>query len=215
MNFRNNFRRGWERDGAALCVYYQVDLISIKTHGECVVDIWGGFADRECERRWREDTLQIIFSTSKVGWQIEAPIITELCTSQLWLSGSRCDLRCYACRSRASQILRQNIFVLAGVRKAWKGEYNSRDGVSTYGVYFKTYTINECECYIKLQSGLACLDGKISYEDACDHERMARYIEESIIRRTDLKKRGIGQFFKEEIADKHGKCMNEDSSMTD
>ncbi|ETN84304.1 hypothetical protein NECAME_06937 [Necator americanus] len=76
-------------------------------------------------------------------------------------------------------------------------------------------------------SGLACLDGKISYEDACDHERMAKFIEESkpiwepgkavgyhalsygwlvdqIIRRTDAKKRGIGQFFKEEIADKHG-----------
>ncbi|PIO76533.1 hypothetical protein TELCIR_01405 [Teladorsagia circumcincta] len=61
--------------------------------GQCVVDIWGGFADRESERRWREDTLQIIFSTSK--------------------------------------------------------------------------------------SGLACLDGKISYEDAADPDRMAKFIEDS------------------------------------
>ncbi|PIO54057.1 hypothetical protein TELCIR_24588, partial [Teladorsagia circumcincta] len=64
-----------------------------RLEGQCVVDIWGGFADRESERRWREDTLQIIFSISK--------------------------------------------------------------------------------------SGLACLDGKISYEDAADPDRMAKFIEDS------------------------------------
>ncbi|KHJ92068.1 hypothetical protein OESDEN_08051 [Oesophagostomum dentatum] len=31
------------------------------------------------------------------------------------------------------------------------------------------------------------------------------WLVDQIIRRTDVKKRGIGQFFKEEIADKHGR----------
>ncbi|KAK6735173.1 hypothetical protein RB195_018388 [Necator americanus] len=176
--FRSNFRRGWERDGAALCVYYQ---------GECVVDIWGGFADRESERRWREDTLQIIFSTSKA--------VGAICVAML----------------------------------VDRGRLKYSDKISSFWPEFakqgkENITV---EMVLAHTSGLACLDGKISYEDACDHERMAKFIEESkpiwepgkavgyhalsygwlvdqIIRRTDAKKRGIGQFFKEEIADKHG-----------
>ncbi|CAJ0607301.1 unnamed protein product [Cylicocyclus nassatus] len=176
--FRNNFRRGWERDGAALCVYYQ---------GECVVDIWGGFADRESERRWREDTLQIIFSTSKV--------VGAICVAML----------------------------------VDRGRLKYSDKISSFWPAFAKHGKENItvEMVLSHTSGLACLDGKISYEDACDHERMARYIEESkptwepgkavgyhalsygwlvdqIIRRTDVKRRGIGQFFKEEIADKHG-----------
>jgi len=42
--------------GAAVCVYL---------HGRPVVDLWGGLADREAGRWWREDTLQIVFSTTK------------------------------------------------------------------------------------------------------------------------------------------------------
>jgi len=33
--------------------------------GECVVDIWGGLADRRSGAPWREDTLQLIFSGTK------------------------------------------------------------------------------------------------------------------------------------------------------
>nr|CDJ88897.1 Beta-lactamase-related domain containing protein [Haemonchus contortus] len=176
--FRNNFRRGWERDGAALCVYYQ---------GQCVVDIWGGFADRESERRWREDTLQIIFSTSKA--------VGAICVAMLVDRG----------RLRYSD--KMSLF--------WpEFAKNGKENITV-------------EMILTHTSGLAYLDGKISYEDAADPERMAKLIEDSrpiwepgkdvgyhalsygwlidqIIRRTDEKKRGIGQFFKEEIADKHG-----------
>ncbi|KAE9421391.1 hypothetical protein Angca_007293, partial [Angiostrongylus cantonensis] len=186
--YRNNFRRGWERDGAALCVYYQ---------GECVIDIWGGFADRESERRWREDTLQIIFSTSKA--------IGAICIAML----------------------------------VDRGRLKYSDKISSFWSQFAKHGKENItvEMVLAHTSGLACLDGKISYEDATDPEKMAKFIEESvapngviflqrptwepgkavgyhalsygwlvdqIIRRTDIKHRGIGQFFKEEIADKHG-----------
>ncbi|KAK6047760.1 beta-lactamase, partial [Cooperia oncophora] len=176
--FTEQLRRGWERDGAALCVYYQ---------GQCVVDIWGGFADRESERRWREDTLQIIFSTSKA--------VGAICVAML----------------------------------VDRGHLRYSDKISSFWPEFakngkENITV---EMILTHTSGLACLDGKISYEDAADPERMAKFIEDSkpiwepgkavgyhalsygwlidqIIRRSDHKKRGIGQFFKEEIADKHG-----------
>jgi CubicO group peptidase (beta-lactamase class C family) len=42
--------------GAAVCVYHR---------GRPVVDLWGGYADREEGRRWQRDTLQLVFSTTK------------------------------------------------------------------------------------------------------------------------------------------------------
>ena len=32
---------------------------------ELLVDLWGGFSDRRANRRWQQDTLQLIFSGSK------------------------------------------------------------------------------------------------------------------------------------------------------
>jgi hypothetical protein len=42
--------------GAALAVY---------RHGECVVDLWGGHADRARTRPWQRDTLVNLWSTTK------------------------------------------------------------------------------------------------------------------------------------------------------
>lgn len=42
--------------GAAVCVFHR---------GRSVVDLWGGFADRELGREWQRDTLQLVFSTTK------------------------------------------------------------------------------------------------------------------------------------------------------
>jgi CubicO group peptidase (beta-lactamase class C family) len=42
--------------GAAVCVYH---------HGRPVVDLWGGLADRDLARPWQQDTLQLVFSTTK------------------------------------------------------------------------------------------------------------------------------------------------------
>ncbi|MEZ5323309.1 MAG: serine hydrolase domain-containing protein [Microthrixaceae bacterium] len=42
--------------GAAVCVYHR---------GRPVVDIWGGYADRERGHHWERDTVQLVFSTTK------------------------------------------------------------------------------------------------------------------------------------------------------
>ncbi|XP_038078941.1 beta-lactamase domain-containing protein 2-like [Patiria miniata] len=56
--FRENFKNGVEYPtaGSALSVYYK---------GSKVVDIWGGYADSEAGRPWKEDTLTIAFSATK------------------------------------------------------------------------------------------------------------------------------------------------------
>ena len=70
MNVDGLVERGWggvreafvanfdERDevGAAVCVYLD---------GRKVVDLWGGVADRVSGRRWAEDTLVTVFSSTK------------------------------------------------------------------------------------------------------------------------------------------------------
>jgi CubicO group peptidase (beta-lactamase class C family) len=53
--FRDNFAHHGDI-GAAVCVYH---------HGRPVVDLWGGSADLDTGRPWAEDTLQLVFSTTK------------------------------------------------------------------------------------------------------------------------------------------------------
>lgn len=53
--FRANFAEHGDI-GAAVCVYHR---------GQPVVDLWGGDADREAGRSWEEDTIQLVFSTTK------------------------------------------------------------------------------------------------------------------------------------------------------
>lgn len=53
--FVHNFRSRGEL-GAAICIYYR---------GKKVVDLWGGYKDRQNQRPWEEDTMVPIFSSSK------------------------------------------------------------------------------------------------------------------------------------------------------
>ncbi|PIK56468.1 putative beta-lactamase domain-containing protein 2 [Apostichopus japonicus] len=56
--FRKNFELGWDKSegGSAFAVYYK---------GEKVVDLWAGYADQEAKLLWKEDTLSLMFSTTK------------------------------------------------------------------------------------------------------------------------------------------------------
>lgn len=54
--FRRNFGQGEEREGAAFSVYYK---------GREVVNLWGGYADKESGRKWTENTKSVMFSASK------------------------------------------------------------------------------------------------------------------------------------------------------
>lgn len=53
--FEENFVKRKEV-GASCCVYYK---------GEKVVDLWGGFRDKAKKQYWEEDTVAIVFSTTK------------------------------------------------------------------------------------------------------------------------------------------------------
>ena len=53
--FAENFKRRGEL-GAACCIYY---------HGEKVVDLWGGVRNKATGEPWEEDTMVLVFSTTK------------------------------------------------------------------------------------------------------------------------------------------------------
>lgn len=50
--------------------------VAVHIDGEPVLDLWGGLADVAAERPWEEDTLALVFSTTK-GW-------TAVCALLLW-----------------------------------------------------------------------------------------------------------------------------------
>ncbi len=55
---REEYARLWDgiEVGSSFCVYHQ---------GEKVVDLWGGYTDREMTREWQADTLVNVYSTTK------------------------------------------------------------------------------------------------------------------------------------------------------
>jgi CubicO group peptidase (beta-lactamase class C family) len=60
--FEQNFDEGLEV-GAAFAAYH---------HGELVVDLWGGVADRKTGRAWARDTIALLFSTTKGATAVAA-----------------------------------------------------------------------------------------------------------------------------------------------
>lgn len=68
---REVFERNFTEDvevGASFCVLH---------HGEPVVDLWGGYLNRDCTRPWQEDSLVNLYSTTKglasvaIAWAME------------------------------------------------------------------------------------------------------------------------------------------------
>ena len=53
--FARNFAE-YKEVGAACCVY---------VNGRPVVDIWGGVADVATDRRWEQDTIVLVYSSTK------------------------------------------------------------------------------------------------------------------------------------------------------
>src|SRR2546423_9001992 len=65
--FAENFEQHGEV-GAAFAAY---------VHGRPVVDIWGGIADIDAGTSWREDTLQLVYSTTKGATAICANLLAQ------------------------------------------------------------------------------------------------------------------------------------------
>lgn len=89
---RKNFLDGWEREGAAVAVYYK---------GELVVDLYGGYADASALRKWTPDTRTVVFSATKVQ-QTKTLVINQI----LVPSGCRFPMRRDARRQRPSGLQR-------------------------------------------------------------------------------------------------------------
>ena len=66
--FRANFDGNPGEVGAACCVY---------VGGRPVVDLWGGLADRDANRAWREDTVALAASTTKGATAICAHLLAQ------------------------------------------------------------------------------------------------------------------------------------------
>jgi CubicO group peptidase (beta-lactamase class C family) len=68
--FAANFERegDYQELGAALCVYRD---------GECIVDLWGGFADAARSRPWEADTLVNVWSTTKGAAALAVALLVD------------------------------------------------------------------------------------------------------------------------------------------
>ncbi|KAJ1355526.1 NHP2-like protein 1 [Parelaphostrongylus tenuis] len=66
--FQQNFLDGWEAEGASLTVFVK---------GRKVVDVWGGYADKHADRKWKQDTLSVVFSTTKAVAAICIAILAD------------------------------------------------------------------------------------------------------------------------------------------
>ncbi|CAG9529838.1 unnamed protein product [Cercopithifilaria johnstoni] len=175
--FHNNFIQRWESEGAAFAVYFK---------GEKVVDLWGGYADSTSHRKWKSDTMTLLFSGTK----------------------SICAI-CFAMLVDRGLIDYKDL-----VTKHWP-EFGQNDK--------ENITI---EMLLSHQGGLAYVDNVIEESDIRDWRRMSKIFEDQkpnwilgkevgyhaltfgwlvdqLIRRVDLKKRSLSQFFKEEIAEPH------------
>ncbi|EYC11829.1 hypothetical protein Y032_0049g1800 [Ancylostoma ceylanicum] len=176
--FRKNFHDGWEREGAAIAVYHK---------GELIVDLQGGYADKSAGRKWTSDTRTVVFSTTKA--------VGALCVAML----------------------------------VDRGHIAYEDKMCAYWPEFAQHGKENItiDWLMSHRAGLAALDEPISREDAKDFEKMAYvlakqkpnwepgtksgyhaitygWIVDQIVRRADPKRRSVGQFFKEEVADKYG-----------
>ncbi|VDO09681.1 unnamed protein product, partial [Haemonchus placei] len=176
--FEQNFIDGWESEGASFAVYVK---------GQKVVDLWGGYADKQAARIWKENTISVAFSTTKA--------VAAVCIAMLADRG----------RLKYDDL----------VSKHWPGfAKNGKENITI-------------EWVMSHMAGLPYFDTQITEEMARDHNLMRKVIEnetpkrpagkssgyhlltygwlvDQIVRHTDEKHRGVGQFLREEITKPNG-----------
>jgi len=175
--FAENFTRRNEL-GAACCIYYR---------GEKVVDLWGGIRNKQTSEPWEEDTMVIVYSTTK-----------GLSGLAMALANSRglfnYDERVSKYWPEFAQQGKENITV--------------RQLLAHQAGLFAFDEIGD-------KSIVSDLDrlAEIMARQKPAHEPGARqayhaitlgYYESELLRRVDPKHRSIGQYFQEEIADPLG-----------
>jgi len=171
--FVENFERRKEL-GAACCIYYR---------GEKVVDLWGGVRNEPTGEPWEEDTMVIVFSTTK-GL---AGLAMALANSQ----------GLFDYDERVSKYWPQ--FAQHGKEKITIRQLLAHQaGLYAFSEMADRSLIADLD---RLASVLA--RQKPAYEPGSKqdyHALTLGFYENEIIRRTDPKGRSIGQYFQEEIA---------------
>ena len=175
--FERNFAERGEL-GAACAVYHE---------GEKVVDLWGGYRDLERHEPWEEDTLVLVYSTTKG---------------------------------------------LAGMAMAVAHSRGLLDHDERVSAYWPEFAQNGKEDVtvrqlLSHQAGLSAMDRPLGLETIADRDALAAAIahqrpawepgtrhgyhgislgwyEGELIRRVDPKRRSIGEFFRDEVADPLG-----------
>uniref|UniRef100_A0A0N5A4A1 Beta-lactamase domain-containing protein n=1 Tax=Parastrongyloides trichosuri TaxID=131310 RepID=A0A0N5A4A1_PARTI len=176
--FTNNFVVGWERDGAALTVYH---------NNKVVVDLWGGYSDVSSGRKWKEDTMNIAFSSSKA--------LGAICIALLVDQG--------------------HLNYEDKIVKYWP-EFgkNMKENITIQMVMTHTSGVVLIDKQIEIEDALApdvmkeIIENQKPYWEPGTqigyHAISYGWLVDQIIRHVDPKKRTIGKFFKEEITDIHG-----------
>ncbi|VDK62576.1 unnamed protein product [Cylicostephanus goldi] len=186
MSFRQHFIDGLEPEGASLAVY--VD-------DKKVVDLWGGYADFQANRIWKKDTITVAFSTTKA--------VAAVCIALL------------ADRGRLSY---DDL-----VSKHWPGfAKNGKENITVNwavshmaGLYYFETPITKLmvKDHNLIREAIENETPKFTPGERSGYHALTYgYLVDQIIRHTDEKKRGIGQFFREEIAQPNGEfswfCLN-------
>ncbi len=171
--FVENFERRDEL-GAACCIYYK---------GEKVVDLWGGIRNEATSEPWKEDTMVIVFSTTK-----------GLAGLAMALANSR-GLFDYDERvSRYWPEFAQN----------GKEKITIRQLLAHYAGLYAFDEMADKSLIADLDRLAVILASqKPAYEPGSKqdyHALTLGYYESEIIRRVDPKGRSIGRYFQEEIA---------------
>ncbi|MCP9264334.1 Beta-lactamase [Dirofilaria immitis] len=176
--FRKNFIDGWERGGAALTVYFK---------DQKVLDIWGGYADTQAARKWQMNTITSTFSCLKGVMVLSVALLVE------WKLANYDDL----------------------IIKHWPNFGNNGKTNITIRMLLSN------------TAGLTYFDKPLNLETAINHRAMRNIFEnekpkwpsiqesgcygssfywliDQLIRHIDKRKRGIQEFFDDEIASKFG-----------
>uniref|UniRef100_A0A7I4YI41 Beta-lactamase-related domain containing protein n=1 Tax=Haemonchus contortus TaxID=6289 RepID=A0A7I4YI41_HAECO len=176
--FEQNFIDGWESEGASFAVYVK---------GQKVVDLWGGYADKQAARLWKEDTISVAFSTTKA--------VAAVCIAMLADRG----------RLKYDDL----------VSKHWPGfAKNGKENITIEWVmshmaglpYFDTQITEEMARDHNLMRKVVENETpkRPAGKSSGYHLLTYGWLVDQIVRHADEKHRGIGQFLREEITKPNG-----------
>ncbi|VDM95952.1 unnamed protein product [Thelazia callipaeda] len=175
--FHNNFTQRWESEGAAFVVYFQ---------GDKVIDLWGGYADSASHRKWKSDTMTLLFSCTK----------------------SICGI-CFAMLVDQGHVTYGDL-----VTKYWpEFGQNGKENITIEmllshqgGLAFVDGVIEEADIKDWKRMSAIFENQKPNWspgEMVGYHAMTFGWLVDQLVRRIDPKKRSLSQFFKEEVTQFH------------